>query len=292
MVFDILNKKKQVAEEQRIRRRNAVILDQATLQRSKLHIKFNQDITNITGVTGTLMAMNDTALVIELSGISTMPEYFIGQPISCFLKIIEPEGKHREIFYTFTTTILRIRFHPERLLQLAVSFPDSIQGTQRRKSLRMKPDLNQFSHLAIWRYDAKGGFDIANPTINLNHFKHNLAALENISGGGLRLLIRRPVLKEQTLDPHKGDRFIMFMTFSASAQKLRSEYWLVCKNNNVQLDPVSGDVTLGLEFIANGVRNNATDKVEWSKITDNVIDDLAQRVYQWHLSLYRDKGLT
>ena len=47
---------------------------------------------------------------------------------------------------------------------------------------------------------------------------------------------------------------------------------------------------LGLEFVANGVRQES-GKVEWSKIEDNVIDDMAQRIYLWHVSLYRDRGL-
>jgi len=292
MVFDILSKKKHNAEEERIRKRNAAILDLAIVQRSKIYIKFAQEATNITGVTGTIMAMNSSGIVLEISGVTTLKERFIGQNINCFFKIIEREGKHREFFYSFNTSILRIRQQPERLLQLAVSFPNALEGTQRRKSLRMRPDLDQFSHLAFWRYDSSGGFDIAKPTISLPQFKNSLAGLDNISAGGLRLTIRRQILREQQFDPHKGERFILFFTFTESFPKLRSEYWMISKINNIQLDPVSGDAVLGMEFVANGVRNQESGKVEWSKISDNVIDDMAQRIYQWHLALYRDKGLT
>ena len=55
-------------------------------------------------------------------------------------------------------------------------------------------------------------------------------------------------------------------------------------------DPVSGEIALGLEYVANGLRQES-GKVEWSKIEDNVIDDMAQRIYLWHVSLYRDRGL-
>ena len=115
--------------------------------------------------------------------------------------------------------------------------------------------------------------------------------LENLYAGGLRLTIRRAVIKEQGLVLQKGDRFIIFFTFGEALPKLREEYWLVAKVNNTQPEPVSGELSLGLEFVANGVRQES-GKVEWSKIEDNVIDDMAQRIYLWHVSLYRDRGLT
>ncbi len=292
MVFDFLNRKKQALEEERLKKRHASILDLAILQRSKVYIKFPKDATNITGVTANIMAMDPDSLVLELSGINALKDRFIGQPVECFFKIIEADGKHREFFYNFTASILRVRQQSETLPQVVVSFPHALQGTQRRKSLRMKPDIGQFSHLALWRYDAGGGFDISKPTINLQNFKHNLAFLENISAGGLRLRVRRQIFKEQAFEPAKGERFILFVTFSEALPKLRSQFWLICKINNLQVDPVSGDTTLGMEFVANGVQNAESGKVEWSKIADNIIDEIAQRMYLWHLSLYREKGMS
>lgn len=292
MVLDLLRKKKSSKEEELERRRNAGILDMAMVQRAKVHIKFDQAETGITGVTGVILAVNDAGLVLELGGLATLPDRFVGQKIVCFLKIVERDERHREIFYTFDTTILRIRRQPDRLPQIAVAFPQALVGAQRRKSLRMKPDLDHFSHIAAWKYEASGGFDIAKPTVSHGHFKNSLAKIENISAGGLRLVLRRSLVKEQNLDPQRGDRFILFFTFAEALPRLRDEYWIVCKINNVQRDPVAGDVTLGMEFIAHGARQTETAKVEWQKIADNVIDDMAQRIYQWHVSLYRDKGLS
>lgn len=291
MIFNLLRRNKPSPEEEQKRRRNARILDYAIEQRSKVHIKFDEESTNLTGITGTILAMNETGLVLEIGGVNSLQDRFLGKKINCFFKIIEKEARHREFFYSFNATVLRIKIVKEKFLHIAVNFPLALTGTQRRKSLRMKPDLEQFSHIALWRYDAAGGFDITKPTVSYQHFKGSLSSVENMSAGGLRILIRRPVLKEKELQLFKGDRFIMFLTFADVMPKLRSEYWLVCKINNIQRDPVSGDATLGMEFIANGVRKEEAGKVEWTKIADNVIDDLAQRIYQWHMSLYRDKGL-
>lgn len=291
MVFDLFHKNSSKENEER-RKRNAAILDLALLQRSKIYIQFEQDTTNLTNVTGSILALNTSGLVLELSGITTIKERFVGQPISCFFKIVEREDRHREIFYTFQTTILQTRQLPDKLPQIAIAFPDSLQGTQRRKSLRMRPDLEQFEHIALWKYDASGGFDFNNPSVSFAHFKSNLASIDNISAGGLRISMRKQLLKQQQLTLEKGQRFILFTFFSEKLPRIRREFWLVCKINNIQRDPVSGNNVLGLEFIANGARKEDTGKVEWSKIADNVIDDLAQRIYQWHINLYRAKGLS
>jgi hypothetical protein len=291
MVFDMLRKRKSSREDEQERRRIAVILDTALVQRSKLHIRFDQTVSNITGVSGVIIAMDGQAMVLEISGLASLTDRFLGQDIACFFRIVERDDRHREIFYSFTTKILRIRHAQTQTVQIAVTVPESLEGTQRRKSLRLMPDLQKFSHLAFWKYDASGGFDITKPTLSHSHFKNGLSLLDNLSAGGLRLTLRRAVIKEQGLVLQKGDRFIVFFTFAERLPKQLEEYWLVVKLNNIRLEPVSGDMTLGMEFIASGIRQAETGKIAWEKVADNVIDDLAQRIYQWHLALYREKGL-
>lgn len=291
MVLDLLRRKKPSKEEEQGRRRTADILDRAMGQRAKIHVQFDETDSNLAGVTATVMGVNEAAVLLELGGVSGLKDRFLKKPVTCFFRIVEREDRHREIFYNFTSEILRIRQQEGGPPQIAVAFPAALNAAQRRKSLRMKPDFQQFSHIGIWKYEASGGFDIAKPTVAHGHFKSGLAQIDNISAGGLRFSLRRAHLKESALDPKKGDRFILFFTFTDKVPKLREEYWLVAKVNNIQPEPVSGDLSLGLEFIANGVRQPESSKVEWTKIADNVIDDMAQRIYLWHVSLYRDRGL-
>lgn len=291
MVLDLFKKRNPAKEENEARQRVAAIIEDAVGQRSKVHIRFDESVTAITGVTGTILAADGGAMVLELSGIGALKDHFIGQPIECFFRLIDRENRNREIFYTFQTKILRIR-QVATGPQIAVNFPSTIDGSQRRKSLRLRPDLQKFSHLAFWKYDASGGFDITKPHVTHQHFKQNFALLENVSAGGMRLTIRRPVLKEQQLALQKGDRFIVFFTFAEELAKLRQEYWLVVKINNIRPDQVTGDVNLGMEYVAHGERQAESGKIAWHKVDDNVIDDLAQRIYHWHLALYRERGLS
>lgn len=291
MVMDLLRRKKTSREEEQERRHIAGLLDLALVQRSKVHVQFDEEVTNLTGITGSIMAVNDAGIALELSGLSALPERFLNRKLECFFRIIEREERHREFFYAFSAVILRQRQRPGGLPQVIISFPGGLEETQRRKSLRLKPDLQKFSHMAFWKYNAGGSFDIAKPALGLGQLRHGQAVFENISAGGLRIVLRRALLKEQDLEPKKGDRFIVLCAFAEQLPKLRPEHWFIAKINNLRLDPVSGDATLGFEFIANGLRQPDSGKVEWTKIGDNVLDDLAQRIYHWHLALYRDKGL-
>jgi len=292
MVLDLLRKQMAHKEDAAERHRIAAILDAALVQRSRLSIRFDTAASSLTGVTGQILSVEGGVLVLELDGLAQLPRKFIGQAIVCFFRIVEREDRHREIFYSFTVVIRNVRQSRNNAILVATDLPEVIDGTQRRKSLRLAPDLQKFSHLSLWKYDASGGFDITKPTVSFSHFREMQALLENISAGGLRLAIRRDLLKKQQLSPQKGDRFIVFFTFAGEAPRLRTEYWLVAKTNNVRPDPISGDVTLGLEFIANGTRQTESNKILWGKVDDNVIEDLAQRIYEWHLALYRDKGLS
>lgn len=292
-MLDLFKKRKSSKEDEENRRRRVTaILDQAMGQRAKLHIRFDEAATTITGVSGTIMAVDGGAMILDLSGIGALKESFVGQSMECFFRLVDRDNRNREIFYTFHTRILRIRQSSASGPRLVAAIPESVDGSQRRKSLRLKPDLEKFSHIAFWKYDASGGFDIAKPHISHQHFKQNLALLDNVSAGGLRLLLRQPVLKEQQLSLQKGDRFIVFFTFAEELTRLRQEYWLVVKINNIRVEAADGDVNLGMEFIANGERQAEAGKIAWNKVDDNVIDDLAQRIYHWHLALYRDRGLS
>lgn len=292
MVFDLLRKRKPSREEEQERRRVGEILDAALLQRSKIHVRFDENATSLTSISATILSMDDGLVELELDGLGGLTDNFIDQRIDCFFRIVERDARHREIFYNFATQIQAIRSTAASGPRVTVRMPQTIEGTQRRKSLRLRPDLQKFSHVAIWRYDASGNFDLAKPTLPHGQFKSGQAILDNLSAGGLRLTLRRTLLKEQGFEPRKGDRFLVFFSFAEQLPKQIDEYWLIGKINNLRPEPVSGDLTLGMEFIATGRRQLETGKISWEKVADNVINDLAQRIYQWHLTLYRDKGLT
>lgn len=292
MVLDLLRKNKSSKGDEPDRGRVFPILDAAVIQHSKLYIRFDASASNITGVTGLVLSFDNNEMILELDGVANLKDKFIGQGIDCFFRIVEKHEKQREIFYSFNVKILHINESKTKGLHVTVSIPDSIEGTQRRKSLRLKPDLQKFSHMAFWKYDSSGGFDINKPSFSFTHFKNSHAFLDNMSAGGMRLTLKRVLIKEQNLGIQKGDRFIVFFTFAEKLVKVRDECWLIVKTNNIRLDPVTNNSTLGLEFIANGTRQVETGKIVWDKVVDNVIDDLAQRIYQWHLALYREKGLS
>lgn len=292
MVLGLLRKQKNTKDDAQERQRVVSILEIAAAQRSKVYVRFDAAASNLTNITAFIRSVDTAGLLLELNDVSSLPNKFIGQEIDCFFRVFDKDNRNREIFYSFRVPIRSIRESRDKAVLLIVDSPAAIEGSQRRKSLRVKPDLQKFSHLALWQYDASGGFDIHKPTVSLPQFKNNLVFLENMSAGGIRILFLGKGLAGKEFSPQKGDRFIVFFTLFSNDTKIRSEFWLVAKTNNVRLDPVDKDVALGLEFIANGTRQADTGKIAWDKVDDNVIEDLAQHIYEWHLALYREKGLS
>ena len=290
MALDIFKKKKSSKEEDLKKRRSFLILEEAISQRSKIHIQFEDNITSLKNITGQIIGIVNDNLQIELQGISRLTDTFINNKISGFFRLTDRENRNKEIFYSFLSTITGIK-NTSLAILVSVSFPENIEGTQRRKSIRLKPDLNKFSLLALWKYDSSDGFDISKPTITHSNFKNLTTFLDNISAGGFRIILKHSIVTEQTLLFSKGNRFIIYFKFIDEFPGLRTDFWLVGKINNIYTDVMNHDMTAGFEFIANGIKQLDSGKITWNKVDDNVIEDLAQRIYHWHLSLYRDKGI-
>lgn len=292
MVLNILKKRPQTPEEEKSFSRAMDILDQALLQRGKFHIVFDQAVTNLQGVTCSLLSFDASLLVLEATGLRSAKVSFEGSTVTAYFKILEKHPKHREVFYSFTTILERVKIDAAGLVQLHLRTPPALESAQRRKSFRIKPSSRHFQHLAVWRYDHAGGFDLNKPFIAHDHFQRASAAIGDISAGGMRLEIEYPLLKEHRVDLKRGDRFVINIHFTPRDETSFPPFWIIGKISNVQTDPISKDARLGVEFVAFGHPDENTGKVSWRKVEDNIVPDLAHITYAWHLEEYREKGVS
>ncbi|NMC50344.1 MAG: pilus assembly protein PilZ, partial [Desulfovibrio sp.] len=129
------------------------------------------------------------------------------------------------------------------------------------------------------------------PLAGMKQFQSGAASLLDISAGGLRLVLKKDLVRENGLELSANPRFVVFLHFSESLTRYPDEVWLVARTKFSETDFVTGDVNLGLEFIGEGVADPGTGKVTWRKVVDHTVEVVAQRTCQWHIELYRDKGL-
>ncbi len=120
----------------------------------------------------------------------------------------------------------------------------------------------------------------------------NLARTDNLSAGGMRLVLTAPVVKAAPLPVEKGTRFIIQMVIKNTEGGPDDPYWIIARVSNATRDFVTKEVVCGMEFIAEGRSDPETGKVAWKKVVDNVIAGIGKWTYKWNLDVYREKGIS
>jgi len=267
------------------------LLDLALAQRAKIHLVFDNEVTSIHNLSCSLLAVNSRYLKLELTSLKEAGKRWIGEALTCYFKIVEKKPKTREIFHTFRSSIQDTSQSENETVLIEIKTPEFVGQDQRRKSLRIAPDMDNFVTLALWPYNSSGGFDPCSPKLVLSDFRNHQARLVNMSAGGMKLVVKSAKLKEFDPGFQKGNRLIMFLKINSAAGAAADECWLIAKASSSYEDFVTKDVNIGLEFIGQGKIDPETQKVAWKKVVDNVIEDIATWTHQWHLDLYREKGL-
>jgi c-di-GMP-binding flagellar brake protein YcgR len=267
------------------------LLDLAHAQRAKIHLVFDNEVTSIHNLSCSLLSFDAHTIELELTSLKEAGRRWIGEALTCYFKIVEKRPKTREIFHTFRSAVQDTGQSEHESVLLEIKTPDAIGQDQRRKSLRISPDMANFVTLAAWPYDASGGFDPCSPKLVLADFKNSQARLVNMSAGGMKLVVKNTKLREFDPDFKRGNRVIMYLKITGVPNAAADECWLIAKTSSAYEDFVTKDVNIGLEFIGQGKIDPETQKVVWKKVVDNVIEDIATWTHLWHLELYREKGL-
>lgn len=266
-------------------------LDTALAQRSKFHLVFDPSVTTLSNLSASLIDFTARSMNMELLGPRAVPQSWLGAQVTCYFRITDRANRSVHVFYSFTAPIEKIVQQGEGVAVLTLRTPDALQRSQRRQSMRIKADLRQFSVLSFWLYGQEG-FDLANPFLNLDMLNKKLARVENLSAGGMRVVLAGSLLKSTGVVVDKGTRFIIQMHFKGVDGGPDDPYWIIAKISNSSKDFVTKDTGLGMEFIAEGRLDPETGKVAWKKVADNVISGIGKWTYKWNLEVYREKGLS
>ncbi len=269
--------------------RSLELLDDAIVQRSKFHLALDALVTGIADLSASLIRADDRGLVLELSGVRNIPPSWHGGFMDCFFKLSDKADPNRKRYFQFSARI-ESSFVKDGVAYVRAGLPEKIVPGQRRKSLRVRAELRRFAHLAMWTYESSTPFDVKNPLASFEHFQRGLSVVENLSAGGARLTLKSALLKEKGLVPKAGDRFILHILLANAAPPMDRPFWIIARVNNALPDFTTKDVSLGLEFAAEGSPEAATGKVRWKKVEDNMIERLGQATYLWHVEFYREKG--
>ena len=265
------------------------LLEEALAQRSRCHLKLPQAIVGLKEIDCAILEASTRGLLLESIGKAAAGPHWVGQPVKGYFQVVLRRKSLEEIFYTFDSHIRAAASSPAGLARLRLTEPEALVFGQRRKSLRLEPDMERLAAAFFWRYDRKAGFCLDAPALRSGDFHNGAARLANLSAGGLCLTLGGPLAQERGLTAVRGDRLVVRLELSEPRAAAGGEFWMVAKVSHAAMDRVNNDLTLGLEFLAQGGLDPKAGKIRWQPVESHVIPELADILYLWHLDRHRER---
>ena len=276
------------------KRKQRIILDlleDIRDQRAKLKLEFDEGVTSIQDLTGTLLEYDASGLVVEVSSLKGATSAFDGASISCFFRVRDREVRGREQYLTFDTVVRSVTLRPSGVVHFSLDFPHNLKSAQLRRSVRVKVDSRKVPDLTVWP-DFSGWQDTEKhkALFTVEHLSNRLYKVDNFSANGVRLLVNSALMREAMPQPVKGLRFAMNFTAVAEPGAAPTSFWVSAALRNVFYDPQTSETALGFEFVAEGVMDEKLGLV-WRPLKFDEVSGLGKFVFKWNLDLYREKGM-
>lgn len=265
------------------------LMEEAITQRSRCFLSLPQAVTGLAELNCAILDSSPRGLVLESVGKAATGPHWVGLDVKGYFRVVLRNGSLDEDFYTFDSRIRAAATGRTGQAKLCLVEPEKFVFGQRRKSLRVEPELSRLHKAFLWRYDKCRGFALDAPAVKGSDFQSGLARLADISAGGMRLALRAPLLRERELDMGTGDRVVVHLQFNEPRVAGSHEFWMVARIRHVAVDRCSRDQLLGLEFLADGTIDAKAGKLRWLPVKDHVIAGLTDIFYQWHLDRHREK---
>lgn len=267
------------------------LLEDIRDQRAKLKLEFDEGVTSIKDLTGTLLDYDDTGLTVEVSTLKGATKAFDGLILSCYFRVRDREARGREQYLTFDTSVKSVTMRPSGMVHFSLAFPQNLKSAQLRRSVRVKVDSRKVPELTVWP-DFSGWQDTAKMTavFNADQLLNRQFKVDNFSANGLRLLVSSALMHTALPDPVKGVRYAMHFRAVAEPGGPAATFWVQALLRNVFRDPQTSETALGFEFVAEG-HMDEKDGLVWRPLKFDEVTGLGKFVFKWNLDLYREKGM-
>lgn len=265
------------------------LMEEAIAQRSRCYLTLPEAVTGLKEVDCSILESSTRGLLLESSGKAAAGPHWVGLPVTGYFQVVLRDNGLEETFYTFDSNIRAAASGPAGQARLRLHEPVSLVFGQRRKSLRVEPELEHLQKAFLWRYDKHTGFALESPALKGSDFQAGQARLADISAGGLRLALRATLIKERGLDMARGQRLVIHLQFNEPRVAGTHEFWMVARVSHVARDRISQDAMVGMEFLASGDLDPKAGKIRWLPVQEHVITGLADIFFHWHLDKHREK---
>ncbi|MBI5519904.1 MAG: hypothetical protein HY916_07580 [Desulfovibrio sp.] len=267
------------------------LLEDIRDQRAKLKLEFDEGVTSIKDLTGTLLDYDDAGLTVEVSSLKGATKAFDGLILSCYFRVRDREARGREQYLTFDTSVRSVTMRPSGMVHFSLAFPQNLKSAQLRRSVRVKVDSRKVPELTVWP-DFSGWQDMNKLTavLSAEQMANREFKVDNFSANGLRLLVSSALMHTALPEPVKGVRYAMHFRAVAEPGGPAAAFWAQAVLRNVFRDPQTSETALGFEFVAEG-HMDENDGLVWRPLKFDEVTGLGKFVFKWNLDLYREKGM-
>ncbi len=267
------------------------LLEDIRDQRAKLKLEFDEGITSIKDLTGTLLEYDENGMTVEVSSLKGATKAFDGVYLSCYFRVRDRETRGREQYLTFDTRVEKVEQRPSGLVHFNLAFPQNLKSAQLRRSVRVKVDARKVPELTLWPdYSGWQDLDKLTPVLSADQMLNRQFKVDNFSANGLRLLVSSALMHTAMPEPVKGTRYAVHFRAVTEPGAGASAFWVAAVLRNVFRDPQTSETALGFEFVAEGVMDEKHGMV-WRPLKFDEVSGLGKFVFKWNLDLYREKGM-
>ncbi|QAZ68893.1 PilZ domain-containing protein [Solidesulfovibrio carbinolicus] len=265
------------------------LLEEALAQRSRCHLSLPENVVGLKNLDCAILEATNRGILLESIGKAAAGSHWVGLDVKGYFRVAIKRQTLEETFYTFNSHIKAAAASPAGLARLRLAEPERLVFGQRRKSLRLEPDLDRLREAFFWRYDKAAGFSLDYPALRSADFRNGRARLLNLSAGGLGLAVSAALAGPRGLEAAKGDRLVVRLELDEPRAVTAGDFWMVAKVCHVATLGCDGDLQFGLQFLASGSLDAKAGKIRWQPVEGHVIPELADILYYWHLDRHRER---
>jgi hypothetical protein len=281
-VEDAAHKRKQVLD----------MLVEIRDQRAKLSLKIDFGggaTTSIEDITAVLTESDVAGLTVEVSALKGVSSAWVGAGVSCFFCLRDRGSRGGEQLFTFTSRINAVQLRPSGTVQFVLALPETIKSGQRRRFVRVAGDQRKVPVFRCWRELPSGIVISAPPLLSSESNAKQGLQVGNISANGMRLLLEDGLVHRALPKQDKGERFTFYFTAVVEPATPAMSFWVNAVLRNIFSNSYKREVSLGFEFIAEGVLDEER-RIFWHPLKSSEVSSLGKIIFKWNLDLSREKG--
>lgn len=266
------------------------LLERAVDQRSTLRIENAlSDIAPET-VQGFCVKVTPTEMLVSVN--NSVSGFDL---IEKFVKIYFTVKLKRKVnYFHCTTQVLEGKASAGSLL-LRMSLPKAIDTGQKRNFVRVSPHKDAVLALAVWPLDKKDPLplqyaDLGPATFQFRPKRVHEIALENISGGGMRLIITVEESRHADIDLTLGSRLLVLVVLRSDDSHKPLPYWVVGQvRMATELKSPQNGLAVGLSYLQwAAMEGGKTTPISWFPAdTSGGISPLAAWTMRHHLEQHK-----